>query len=419
MNIFFELESEVRNYCRSFPVIFEKAKGYFLFDINGKKYIDFFSGAGSLNYGHNHPQIQKKLIEYIQNDNVINSLDMATVAKKKFIERFNKVILEPGGYDYKFQFTGPTGTNAVEAALKLARIKTGRTPVVFFINAFHGVTLGSLSVTYNPFKRSGAGINLHNTVELPYDESSKGFDTIETMELYLQKAKKGCELPAAVILETIQGEGGVHLASNDWLLRLERLLKEYNVLMIVDDIQSGCGRTGTFFSFENAGIKPDIVCLSKSLSGYGLPLSLVLLKREHDVWKPGGHCGSFRGSNPAFITATEALSFWETDELSKSIMEKSEWIKERLTELLNLYPNKIKEIRGRGLMWGIECVDAATAATITETAFKKGLIVEKTGFQNKVIKLMPPLIIDKEALINGINIISECISYCYHHHRMN
>ncbi|MCP4347095.1 MAG: diaminobutyrate--2-oxoglutarate transaminase [Desulfobacterales bacterium] len=409
MEIFQNLESEVRNYCRSFPCIFEKGQGYYLFDENGRTFIDFFSGAGALNYGHNHPQLKEKLIEYIQTDGIVQSLDMATKAKQNFIERFNEVILVPRDLKYKFQFTGPTGTNSVEAALKLVRKETGRQTVVFFFNAFHGMTLGALSLTFNPFKRAGAGVPLNNSVAMPFAGSlGDDQDTIEYMELYLKSASERSDLPAAVILETIQGEGGVNLASFEWLKRLEELLHKYEVLMIVDDIQAGCGRTGPFFSFEPAGIKPDIICLSKSLSGYGLPFSVVLLKPELDVWAPGEHCGTFRGHNLAFVTSAESLTYWETDEFSKSIMEKSEIVSRRLDELSKKYPKAIKEVRGRGLMWGIECAIDGLAGRLSKEAFERGLVIEKTGREDQVLKLMPALTIDESGLTEGLNIIEEC-----------
>ncbi len=270
MNIFQTLESEVRSYCREFPTVFEKGEGCYLIDEDGKKYIDFFSAAGSLNYGHNPPHMRDKIIDYIQKNGIIQGLDMATTAKREFLTRFNDVILLPRGFEYKIQFPGPVGNNAVEAALKLARKETSRRNIIFFINAFHGMTLGALAVTYNPYKRAGAGVPLNNSVAMPFDGyAGETEDTIDYMEQYLKNCK-GSDIPAAVILETIQGEGGVNVAGIRWLQRLESLARKYEMLIIADDIQMGCGRTGTFFSFESAGIKPDMICLSKSLTGYGL-----------------------------------------------------------------------------------------------------------------------------------------------------
>jgi len=410
MNIFQTLESEVRSYCRAFPVVFEKGEGCYLIDEHGKKYIDFFSGAGSLNYGHNPPHMRDKIIDYIQKNGIIQGLDMATTAKREFLTRFNDVILIPRDFEYKIQFPGPAGNNAVEAALKLARKETSRRNIIFFINAFHGMTLGALAVTYNPYKRAGAGVPLNNSVAMPFDVyAGETEDTIDYMEQYL-KSCKSPDIPAAVILETIQGEGGVNVADVKWLQRLELLAKKYEMLIIVDDIQMGCGRTGTFFSFESAGIKPDMICLSKSLTGYGLPLSVLLIKPELDIWNPGEHNGTFRGSNLSFVTATEALTYWETDEFSQNIIKKSEYVQQRLNKIAEKYPDSNIRIRGRGLIWGIDFGVSKMASKISGEAFKRGMIIETSGTEDNVLKLMPPLIIDQAELESGLNIIEESIS---------
>ena len=220
METFERLESEVRSYCRSFPAIFTHATGSTVLDKNGKEYLDFFSGAGALNYGHNNPRLKQRLLAYIEMDGVTHSLDMATSAKEQLLERFSSVILEPRGLDYKVQFPGPTGTNAVESALKLARKITGRHKILAFTNAFHGMTLGSLAVSGNTFKRDGAGIVLTHTVCMPYDNYfGDQVDTIEYIDQLLQDAGSGIDVPAAVIVETIQAEGGINVARFEWLQR--------------------------------------------------------------------------------------------------------------------------------------------------------------------------------------------------------
>jgi diaminobutyrate-2-oxoglutarate transaminase len=320
VSIFEQYESDVRGYCRNFPTVFDTAKGAWMTDTNGRKYLDFFSGAGVLNYGHNPDRLKEALIAYLERDGITHTLDMYSDAKRRFIERFVEVILAPRKMDYKLQFPGPTGTNAVEAALKLARKVTGRERVVNFTNAFHGMTLGSLAVTGNGFKRAGAGVPLNHTHAVPFDGyMGEDVDTLDYLEALLTDDGSGLDLPAAVILETVQAEGGVNVASNAWLRRLREITRKHEVLLIVDDIQVGCGRTGSFFSFEAAGIDPDIVTLSKSLSGYGLPFALVLFKPELDQWAPGEHNGTFRGHCPAFVTATAALDFWADPWLEKSV----------------------------------------------------------------------------------------------------
>ncbi|KPA16882.1 diaminobutyrate-pyruvate aminotransferase [Candidatus Magnetomorum sp. HK-1] len=303
MEIFDCIESEVRKYCRSFPTIFNKAEGYTLTDENGKKYIDFFSGSGSLNYGHNNPIMKQKLLAYINENGIIQGLDMATTAKRMFLKEFYDVILKKRNMTYKLQFPGPTGTNAVEAALKLVRKVSGRKNIVLFTNSFHGMTLGALSVSFNASKSSvDDGIISNYTEVMPFEGFlGKDCNTLDFIESYLKISKAKSDLPAAFILETVQCEGGINVCSAGWLKELEKMLREYEILLIIDDIQAGCGRTGTFFSFETSEIVPDIICLSKSLSGYGLPLSLLLIKPEIDIWQPGEHSGTFRGNNMAFI----------------------------------------------------------------------------------------------------------------------
>lgn len=402
-------ESEVRNYCRTFPVTFEKAEGSYLFDTVGRSYLDFFSGAGALNYGHNNPKIKNLLLEYIQNNGITHSLDLFTKAKQDFLESFNKIILEPRGMSYKIQFPGPTGTNAVEAALKLARKFKGRKKIAFFTNAFHGMTLGSLAVTSNPFKRVGAGVPLDYTFSLPFDsELVEGCDSLSYIEAVFNNLRED-DKPAAVILETVQAEGGVNVASFKWLKCLSELLNKHGILLIVDDIQVGCGRTGSFFSFEPSGIKPDIICLSKSLSGYGLPLAITLIKPELDIWKPGEHNGTFRGFNLAFITATAALNFWSNKKLEDDVNIKAEYITSRLQSIASNYAPHITKIRGRGLIQALCFSDHKMASAISKTAFGKGLLIETAGSKNEVLKLLPPLTISKSDLDRGLSIIEKTI----------
>ncbi|MGV0625222.1 diaminobutyrate--2-oxoglutarate transaminase [Mycolicibacter minnesotensis] len=408
MSIFETLESEVRSYCRSWPVVFDRASGSRMWDVDGKEYIDFFAGAGALNYGHNHPDLRAPLLEYLASDRVVHSLDMSTVAKGEFLERFSEVILKPRGLDYKVQFPGPTGTNAVESALKLVRKITGRESVISFTNAFHGMTLGSLSVTGNSMKRGGAGIPLVHATPMPYDNYLDGVvpDFI-WFERLLQDSGSGLNDPAGVIVETVQGEGGINVARPEWLRGLAELCKRHNLLLIVDDVQMGCGRTGPFFSFEAAGIVPDIVCLSKSISGYGLPLALTLLKPELDVWEPGEHNGTFRGQNPSFVTAAAALNFWTDNRLEKSVLRKGELIEQALSEVVD--PIGGMTTRGRGLIRGIAFDRPELAGAVCREAFERGLLLETSGPEGEVVKLMPPLVIDDDDLAEGLMIAAQSI----------
>lgn len=408
MLIFDTLESEVRSYCRLFPQVFERALGSCLFDESGREYLDFFSGAGTVNYGHNNPLLKASLIEYLQRDGVTHSLDMATRAKGEFLDRFQRVVLQPRGLRYKIQFPGPTGTNAVEAALKLARKVTGRTNVLFFHNAYHGMTLGALAVTGNSSKRKGAGVPLLHTTPIPFEGDLGPVDTLDHLRWLLENPSSGVDKPAAVIIETVQAEGGVRPASFPWLQRLAELLRRHDVLLIVDDIQVGCGRTGTFFSFEPAEIVPDIVCLSKSISGFGLPMALVLIRPELDVWSPGEHNGTFRGNNLAFITGAAALSYWEDDSFSREIAWKADLVRTRLEEIAARFPQTAPQVRGRGLIQGLELADGLAERTV-RLAFERGLVIEPVGPRDEVLKILPPLVIEEAELRQGLEILEEAL----------
>lgn len=409
MEIFSNYESEVRSYSRNFPTVFTKAKGYKLWDTDGKEYIDFFAGAGTLNYGHNNDAMKKLLIEYIENDHITHSLDMASTARGNFLKKFNDVILKPRQMDFKVMFPGPTGTNAVESALKLARKVKKRTNIMSFTNAFHGMTIGALAVTGNASKRGGAGIPLANAVSMPFDQFISTEESLKLVEQYLENESSGVDLPAAIILETIQGEGGINAASTEWLQGIEKIARKYDILLIIDDIQAGCGRTGSFFSFEEAGVKPDIVTLSKSLGGYGLPMSIAIFKRELDIWNPGEHNGTFRGNNLAFVAATEALTYWENDDLGNHVKEMAKILHQFVDNVVEQYPELNAEARGRGLMQGIACHVDGIASEITGAAFERGLLMETSGADDEVVKFLTPLTIDEAGLKAGLKILEESI----------
>lgn len=411
MKIFEEMESQVQSYARSFPRVFHRAKDEYIYDENGQEYLDFLSGAGTLNYGHNNDLFKQKLLAYIEEDGIAHGLDFHTLAKARFLEVFNEKILQPRGLSYVVQFTGPTGTNAVEAALKIVRQVTGRQNVLAFTNGFHGVSLGSLAATGNSHHRGVAGVALQGVTRIPYDGYlGDNIDTTAYIDKLLSDSSSGVDTPAAVIVETVQGEGGINAADIEWLRHLSEICTRHKVLLIIDDIQAGCGRTGTFFSFESAGIYPDVVTLSKSLSGYGLPFAVVLMKPELDQWKPGEHNGTFRGNNLAFITATAAIeNYWSDDKFSREIQRKGSYISERLANIVSRYGDGNFTARGRGMFQGINCVSGDLAGKITRLAFKRGLIIETSGADDQVIKLLCPLTISDKALSKGIDIIEDCI----------
>lgn len=403
LNVIAERESEVRAYVRDFPTVFKRAEGCMLWDENGKSYIDFFAGAGALNYGHNHPEMKKAMITYLLDDGIVHSLDLATEAKINFIETFDELILKPRQLQYKMMFPGPTGTNAVEAALKLARKVTGRSTVAAFTHGFHGMTLGALAVTANRRKRRGASRPLEGSISLPYDGfMGEDIDTLDYIERLFADEGSGIDLPAAVIVETVQGEGGLHAARIEWLRRLRALTRQYGILLIVDDIQTGSGRTGPFFSFETAEIEPDIVTLSKSLGGMGLPFALVLLHPDLDEFLPGEHNGTFRGNNLAMVAATVAFKqYWKDNTFSEAVVKKGNVLSDRLQAMVDTLPLSA-HVRGRGMMQGIAFEPNGFAEAVSKEAFTKGLIVETSGPENEVVKLLPPLIIDDKTLEEGL-----------------
>ena len=383
--VFEEYESEVRSYCRHFPTVFTKAKGAYFYDEDGNKYIDFFCGAGAVNYGHNNPEIKKKLIEYLENDGVMHALDMYTVPKREFIETFEEKVLKPRGLNYKIQFPGPTGTNANEAALKLARKVKKRRNVFAFMGAFHGMTLGSLALTTDKSSRGGAGVPLENVTFIPAPYMFPELDTIAYMQKLLDDDHSGIEKPAAVFLETIQAEGGIRVFDVEWLQRVRKFCDDNDILMVVDDVQVGCCRSGTFFSFERANIQPDIVTMSN---------------------------GTFRGNQLAFVAAKGGLEYMLANNIESETRRKGELVKEFITNEILPLDSRL-ELRGMGLIWGIEFENipvVGLADKVIEKCFENGLIIEGAGRKNSVVKLMPPLVVEDETLIEGMKIIKKAVT---------
>lgn len=401
-------ESNVNGYAKVFPVILQSAEGDVITDNLGKKYIDFFSGAGALNYGHNHPKMKKAIYSFLDSNFVVHCLDIDSEIKKKFLEQFESIILKPRNLNYKIQFTSPTGTNAVEAAVKLARLVTKRKKVIAFTNSFHGMSATSLALSGS--REENHKVNpSQDVIFFPFENFfDEGIDSMKILKKLILSKGSGIELPAAIILETVQAEGGVNIGSITWLKKLRRFTKENNILLIVDDIQVGCGRTGAFFSFERAQIIPDIVLLSKSISGFGLPLSLLLMSPEFDIWKSGEHNGTFRSHNLSLCTATVALNFWKNNDLENKINQDSEKIRASLNYVLRK-SEYVVDIRGLGMIWGIEFTKENIAENISKSLFEKGIFIERCGNHGHVIKLLCPLTITRENLEIALRLINETI----------
>lgn len=409
-SVFERIESNVRSYCRNFPAVFTTAKGSVMTDENGKEYIDFFAGAGALNFGHNPDFINQKLVRYLQSDGIVHSMDMYTAPKREFLTYLQEMILAPRGLNYKIQFAGPTGTNAVEAAVKLARKVKGRQNIFAFMGAFHGMTLGSLALTTDRSSRDGAGQTLQNVTHIPAPDLFPELDTIAYMERLLTDDHSGVEKPAAVILETVQADGGINVFDIQWLQRLRSLCDRHDVLLIADDIQVGCGRTGTFFSFERADIIPDIVTISKSIGGCGMPLALVMFKPELDIWEPGQHTGTFRGNQLSLIAGKAGLETYIANNIESEVRRKAKIVEKYLNDEIAAIDERIKT-RGIGLIWGIDFsgFDKDITKPLIAACFRNGLIVERVGRDNNVLKIMPPLVIEDNLLLNGLSIIKKSL----------
>lgn len=409
--IFEKKESQVRSYCRHFPVLLDKAINAELFDADGKRYLDFLAGAGAINYGHNNPYIKQAILDYLSMDNILHALDMFTVAKQNFLKAFDDIILKPKGLDYKVMCCGSTGTNAVEAALKLARKNTKRQHVIAFHGAFHGMTTGALACTGERFAREGAGIALNNVTFAPYSHQFGGWEkSLDYLNYLLEDDHSGVPMPAAIILETVQAEGGINVADVEWLKGVRKICDKHGILMIVDDIQVGNCRSGHFFSFERAGIVPDLVTLSKSISGLGMPMSLLLMKPEYDIFGPAEHNGTWRGNQLAFIGAKAGFEYYRDHKMEEMVAEKEAIIKEFMEKEILPIDERLS-VRGIGMIWGIDFskIDANLAKDAMHACLDRVMIIERAGSFDCVLKLLPPLTIPVDQLKEGLQIIKSAV----------
>ncbi|MET7394189.1 diaminobutyrate--2-oxoglutarate transaminase [Dactylosporangium sp. NPDC005572] len=407
--VFQARESVARSYCRVFPAVLSSALGSTVVAEDGTEYLDFFCGAGVLNYGHNHEHIKRRVIDYLEGSGLVHALDCYTPAKREFLDRFAGEILEPRGLPHRVQFCGSTGTDAVEAALKLARKHTGRAKVVAFSGSYHGVSRGSLAATSDLKLRKAAGVALDEVTFLPFPVGPKGaFATVDLLERMLTDDLSGLEPPAAVILEAVQMEGGVYRFPDVELRRLRELCDIHGIVLIIDEIQAGCGRTGTFFSFETAGIVPDLITVSKSISGLGLPMSVLLIREGMDSWDVGDHPGTFRGNQLAFVAACAALDLWQRPDFVAKARQGAELLRRFWQD--NTPPGV--EIRCEGHAIGIDlrAVGGRSAAdAVVSRCFEHGLIVESTGRDKAVVKVFPALTMSPEVLILGCEIIHDAL----------
>jgi diaminobutyrate-2-oxoglutarate transaminase len=398
MKIFEEYESEIRAYCRAVPTVFCSSNNATMTDENGKEYVDFFAGAGVLNFGHNNPKMKEAIIEFISNNGVAHSLDMFTDVKRDFIDTFVNIILRPRNMNYKLQFTGPTGTNAVEAALKLARRTTGRENVVAFNRGFHGMTLGALACTANQAFRGAAGVSLNNVIRDTFND----MEALSKLRQKFEDKGSGLMPPAAFLVEPVQAEGGVRVGTKEWLQGVQKLAKDIGALFIIDDIQAGCGRTGSYFSFDDLDLDPDIIILAKGLGGFGTPIGMNLNKPEIDAnWNPGEHTGTFRGQGISFVAGKVGLEYFKDNALNESVQEKGKFIRTKLDALQVAHPTL--KVRQKGMMLAIEFESAAIAKEVTTGCFNNGLIIGACS-TGEIVKFIPPLTIEDATLAKGMDI---------------
>jgi diaminobutyrate-2-oxoglutarate transaminase len=383
------MESNVNAYGKPFGKQMVRARNEYYFTADGEAYFDLFSSAGVANFGHNNPTIKARLMDYLQQDGPVHSLDFFTSAKADFIRLFEATILPERyrGY-YHYYFSPPAGTLAIEAAIKYARNATGRREMACFTNSFHGLSFNALSLTGNATKRKSAYTDLASVLRLPYEHYlGKDVDTIAVYEKLLNDESSGYGLPAAVIFETIQAEGGVQTCSAAWYERLLALCARKGILTIADEIQVGCGRAGGFFSFQALSDHyPDIICLAKSLSGFGLPMSLVLVKKEHDTLKPGENSGTFRGNTLAVQSACFMLETFTSDVFRQQLSGNEQILRSAMAEISDRCP-----VLGRHMIHGIELENTGIAKRVLEQLRQERILVEQCGGQSNVIKIMPPL----------------------------
>jgi diaminobutyrate-2-oxoglutarate transaminase len=412
-------ESNARSYSRRLPLVLKKALGVHVEDTEGRKFIDCLAGAGALVLGHNHPVIIDAIQKLLDSGTPLLTLDITTPTRDKFVQDLFSVFPDEFSKQAKIHFCGPTGTDAVEAALKLVRTATGRNTILSFQGAYHGMSQGALSLMGNHQAKAPLGALLNNGVQFlpfPYDYrcpfglgGEQGVEAnLNYLENLLNDPESGVLLPAAVIVEVIQGEGGVIPASKKWLQGLREITKKANVPLIVDEIQSGFARSGKMFAFEEAGIVPDVVVLSKAIGG-SLPLAVMLYQDWLDVWQPGAHTGTFRGNQMAMAAGSAVINYLKDHDLHNHAAEMGERLIAHFSTLQKIYP-QLGDIRGRGLMLGVELVypsgkpdklghfppSGKFAALVQRECLKRGLILELGGRYGSVARFLPPLIITAE-----------------------
>lgn len=414
-----QLESNNRSYPRGIPIAFAQGKGAIIEDVDGNTFIDFLSGCGVFNLGHNNPYILDAVNG--RGDSLTQTVDFPTETKIKFMERLNDALPDSLRDKVKINFGGPTGSDAVESAIKLARIVTGRHSVIAFQGGYHGMTMGALSVTSKLSHRKSVPPLIPGVHFMPFCSPYRcpfshvggpcSGECVRYFQYCLENPHSGIDKPAAIIVEPVQGEGGTYIPTPGWLEQVTDIARKNGILVIFDEIQSGFYRTGKLFAFEHTKAIPDIITMSKGIGGNGYPLSLILYRKEFDVWEPGTHIGTFRGNQIAMAGGLAALEFIENNDVAAYAANLGEEIVQNLKIIMDASQH-IGDVRGTGMMFGIEFIKnkiakepfAEAAKLVKEFCYKKGLIVELGGYYNNVIRFLPSLILTKSIAGNGIRI---------------
>lgn len=415
-------ESNARVYSRHFPIAIADAEGSYVRDVDGNVFIDFLAGAGVLSLGHAHPDVVRAATD--QFATLTHGLDFPTTVRRDFIDAQLSMLPEALRDTMKVHFCGPTGANAVDAALKLCKTATGRGDIVSFQGGFHGSTHAAMALTGLVAQKRPIANGMPGVHFFPYSYCARcpvGLhrDTCETncasvLERSLGDVNGGMPPPAAVVLELVQGEGGVIPARREFVRRIRAVTAEAGIPLVVDEVQTGCGRTGTWFAFEQYDIEPDVIVASKALSGIGMPVALLFYDRRLDTWAPGAHTGTFRGNQIAFAAGVEAVRVIRRDDVLGNVRRRGTQLGERLA-VLRHHP-WVREIRGLGLIWGVELADprdgtpaSAAAAAVQALALRNGLIVELGGRGDGVVRLMPPLTVTAEVVDIACDILLDAI----------
>lgn len=416
-------ESSVRTYPRGLPIAIRRGLGSYVEDLDGNVFIDFLTGAGAMPLGHSHPELVEAVAAQLPL--LTHGLDFPTEIRDEFMSMQLSMLPESMRSRMRIEFCGPSGADAVDAALKLCKTATGRSEIITFQGAFHGCSHAAMTVTGLVAQKERVAGRVPGVHFFPYPYplrcalgagADSGQRCLEYLERSLRDPLGGIPLPAAVIVEMVQGEGGVIPASSDFVQGLRRVTRELGIPLIVDEVQTGGGRTGTWFAFEQHGIEPDAIVASKAIGGMGMPIAIVLHDESLDAFAPGAHTGTFRGNQLAFAAGVAAGRIIERDEILRYVRELGAYALAALEGFARDH-EIVGEARGRGLMLGLELVDGETGEPNTEAAvavqrgaLERGLIVELGGRGDCVVRLLPPLNVSQETVDQALEILDSVLA---------